>query len=414
MHRELGRDDTLFIHVTLLPYIGATERAEDQADPAQRQGAAQHRHPAGRDRRRSDYPGAGRAEGQDRAVLRRRPPRRGPAGDRRHDLRGAADARRSRPGRLRRRAAGARRGAAPTWPSGASSWSASRTAKRRVAIGVVGKYVELHDAYISVRESLHHAGWHHDRKREIEWIDSQQLERRGPRARRSTSCDGIVVPGGFGYRGVEGKIQAARFARERRCRTSACAWACRCMCIEFARHVLGVERRQQHRVRPVHPHPVIDLLPEQRDVAEKGGTMRLGVYPCQLRAGHARRPRPTASRSSSSATATASSSTTSTASSWQRPGCVFSGLSPDGRLVEIAELRGSPVDAGHAVPPGVQVAAEPAASAVPRLHGGGGGAQSASGEQRGTRLTSAWVTAGQATAVGSTEQGTWSRQGSSG
>src|SRR5919202_1715649 len=162
----------------------------------------------------------------------------------------------------------------------------SRTVKDEVVIGVVGKYVELQDAYISVREALHHAAWAHNRKPIIKWIDSQSLEDADDEGERILEgLHGIVVPGGFGYRGVEGKIRAARFARERNVPYLGLCLGMQVLCIEVARHVLKSNEPNSTEFNMFTRYPVIDLLPEQRDIEDKGATMRLGVYPCQLKAG---------------------------------------------------------------------------------------------------------------------------------
>jgi CTP synthase len=207
-------------------------------------------------------------------------------------------------------------------------------------VGVVGKYVGLEDSYISVREALHHAGWFHDRRLKLEWIDSSLLEA-DDGERLLEGLDGIVVPGGFGYRGVEGKIRAARYARQHGVPYLGLCLGMQVMCIEFARAVLGDEDANSTEFNLFSRHPVIDLLPEQKDVADKGGTMRLGAYPCQLVPGsraaaayqqeivfERHRHRFEFNNDYRERLSTA--------------GLVFSGLSPDGRLVEIAELAHHP------------------------------------------------------------------------
>jgi CTP synthase len=154
---------------------------------------------------------------------------------------------------------------------------------RQVRVALVGKYVELVDAYMSVREALYHAGAHHDAGVEIRWVESELLEADGDQLLRDV--DGIVVPGGFGYRGIEGKIQAAQYAREHGTPYLGLCLGLQMMVIEFARSVAGLEGANSTEFDPHTPHPVIDLLPEQRQVFDKGGTMRLGSYPCHLVAG---------------------------------------------------------------------------------------------------------------------------------
>src|SRR5258708_2919253 len=156
--------------------------------------------------------------------------------------------------------------------------------KLPIKVAIVGKYVELHDAYMSVKEALTHAGAAHDREVEIEWIYSGDLEK-GKSWELLEHVDGIVVPGGFGYRGIEGKVLAARFARERKIPFLGLCLGMQVMCIEFARNVLNLEDANSTEFEGSSEHPVIDLMPDQRNVAGMGGTMRLGIYPCNLEAG---------------------------------------------------------------------------------------------------------------------------------
>src|SRR3990170_2144771 len=153
--------------------------------------------------------------------------------------------------------------------------------ERHLSVTVVGKYVELHDAYLSVKESLIHAGIHHNAAVDIEWVHSESLERPGGLAQLER-VQGIVVPGGFGERGIEGKILAARFARERGVPYLGLCLGMQMMVVETARHVLGSDAPNSSEFDPETPYPVISLLPEQEGVRDKGGTMRLGVYPCRL------------------------------------------------------------------------------------------------------------------------------------
>ena len=154
----------------------------------------------------------------------------------------------------------------------------------RVRIGIVGKYVELHDSYISIREALLHAGSAEDVGVDIDWIPSDTVLRDGPEAHLS-SLDGILVPGGFGDRGIEGKIEAVQYARVNRVPFFGLCLGLQCAAIEFARNVAGLARANSSEFDPDTPHPVISLLEEQLDVALKGGTMRLGVYETELREG---------------------------------------------------------------------------------------------------------------------------------
>ncbi len=149
-----------------------------------------------------------------------------------------------------------------------------------VDVGVVGKYLPAPDAYISVTEALRHAGCHHDVRVNIHWVASETLQ--AGDLSGLEGLDGIVVPGGFGHRGIEGKIAAARYAREQKIPYLGLCLGMQCAVIEVARNVLGATDANSTEFNAFTPHPVIDLLPEQRDVAEKGGTMRLGLYPCKL------------------------------------------------------------------------------------------------------------------------------------
>jgi CTP synthase len=212
--------------------------------------------------------------------------------------------------------------------------------KPSVRVAIVGKYIELHDAYISVREALHHAAVHQGCDIDIEWVSSEHLER-GRDLDRLGQVAGIVVPGGFGYRGIEGKIVAARFARENKTPYLGLCLGMQVMVIELARHVFNSEEPNSTEFDVNTKYPVIDLMPDQRDIADMGGTMRLGIYPCHLVKG-------------TQAYAAYGDGLAYERhrhrfefnNVYRRPlaeaGMVFSGLSPDERLVEIAELRDHP------------------------------------------------------------------------
>jgi CTP synthase len=207
-------------------------------------------------------------------------------------------------------------------------------------IGLVGKYIELTDAYLSVAESIKHAAWAAGCDVKINWIDSERLEHDRD-VEPLIGLDGIVVPGGFGYRGIEGKVQATRFGRERKVPTLGLCMGMQCMVIELARTALGTEDANSTEFDAFTPHPVIDLLPEQRDVADKGGTMRLGSYPCVLEAGSL------ASRAYAQPIVLERHRhrfefNNSYRELLSQHGMRFSGLSPDGRLVEIVEMADHP------------------------------------------------------------------------
>jgi CTP synthase len=176
----------------------------------------------------------------------------------------------------------------PERPSDLSRWE--QVVRRvtaptaRVRIAVVGKYVELKDSYKSLAEALTHGGIAHDARVDVEWVDAEQIERDGP-ASHFGPADGILVPGGFGDRGIEGKIQAVRWAREEKIPYFGICLGMQVAVIEYARHVCGLAGANSSEFDPDSPHRVIDLLPEQRTVAAKGGTMRLGLYPVVLSEG---------------------------------------------------------------------------------------------------------------------------------
>jgi CTP synthase len=154
-------------------------------------------------------------------------------------------------------------------------------ATRSVQIALVGKYVRLEDAYLSVVEALKHAGIHHDCKVEIDWVDSESVGE-ATVAKRLEEADGILIPGGFGGRGIEGKIRAAQIAREHGVPYLGICLGMQLAVAEFARHVAGMEGANSTEFDPETPFPVIDLLPEQKEIADMGGTMRLGADPIKL------------------------------------------------------------------------------------------------------------------------------------
>src|SRR3989440_1275299 len=173
-------------------------------------------------------------------------------------------------------------------PAELSDWEAlvkrADTASEVVRIGMVGKYVQLSDAYLSVNEALGHAGIHNDARVEIRWVDAEGLDREDAE-RELDECDGILIPGGFGVRGVEGKIRAARFARESGVPYLGICLGMQVAVSEFARHVAGMDGANSTEFDPETPYPVIDLLPEQKEGRDMGGTMRLGADPVKLHDG---------------------------------------------------------------------------------------------------------------------------------
>ncbi|WP_163539091.1 CTP synthase [Gracilibacillus sp. YIM 98692] len=155
---------------------------------------------------------------------------------------------------------------------------------KKTTIGLVGKYVELPDAYISVVEALKHAGFSHDADVDVKWINAEEITQENVQAELA-DVDGVLVPGGFGDRGIEGKIEAIRYSRENKVPFLGICLGMQLATVEFARHVLGLEGAHSAEIDPSTPHPIIDLLPEQKDVSDMGGTLRLGIYPCRLKDG---------------------------------------------------------------------------------------------------------------------------------
>jgi CTP synthase len=215
-----------------------------------------------------------------------------------------------------------------------------KTPREPVNITLVGKYVELKDAYFSVREALHHAVLYHGRDIELNWVPSETLGNDGDYS-ILRSAQGIIVPGGFGIRGIEGMVKAATYARENEVPYLGLCLGMHVMVIEFARYALGSAEPNSTEFEASTPYPVIDLLPEQKGEAAKGGTMRLGNYPCKL------------VNNSHAASAYEQSLiyerhrhryefNNKYREQLEKAGMVYSGVSPDGRLVEVCELANHP------------------------------------------------------------------------
>jgi CTP synthase len=235
-------------------------------------------------------------------------------------------------------------GFGPLPEGGLAEWerlvARAESATRSVRIGIIGKYVSLPDAYLSVVEALKHGGVHHGSEIEIEWIQAEEVE--GLLADgRLHALDGIVIPGGFGERGTEGKIAAAGYAREHLIPCLGLCLGLQMMTVEYARNVLGLAGANSTELDPTTPHPVIDLMESQRDVTDMGGTMRLGAYVAELVPG--------------SQAAEAYGKTVVSErhrhryefnpryrGKFEDGRFVCSGASPDGRLVEFIELRDHP------------------------------------------------------------------------
>ena len=344
MRSDLGRENTAFIHVTWLPHIGAT--GELKTKPTQHSVrelrsigispdviVARSDFPVGEDLRSKialfcDVEPKAVIPIVTTSVLYEVPLL--------LEAEGLGDYMMARLGLTARRT--------PDW----SEWQALvarwRSPRPRVRVALVGKYVELQDAYMSVREAVRHASLAAGVETEILWLHSAELEK-GKGWKELESADGIIVPGGFGSRGIEGKIAAARYARTNRVPYLGLCLGMQLMVVELARHVLGSEDANSTEFDRSTPHPVIDLLPEQRGIDILGGTMRLGLYPCRLTPGsHAgmaygvpevrERHRHRFELNNTYREILG------------EHGMVFSGQSPDGKLVEIAELADHPFMVG--------------------------------------------------------------------
>lgn len=229
-------------------------------------------------------------------------------------------------------------------PSDLSQWRSLidkiKSVRGKTTIALVGKYVALPDAYLSVVEALKHAGFHHGTDIEISWVDAETLSPTAIKAKLA-AADGILVPGGFGIRGIEGKIEAIAFAREKGTPFLGICLGMQCAVVEFARNVACLAGANSSEFDEKTPYPVIDLMPDQKAVADMGGTMRLGSYPCKIQAG----------------TKAATTYGEETIAERHRhryevnngyrqelaaKGLVCSGVSPDGKLVEIIEIADHP------------------------------------------------------------------------
>jgi CTP synthase len=339
MRNDIGRDNVLYIHVTLLPYISAT--GELKTKPTQH--SVKELRSIGIQPDviicRSDYPVADDLKDkialfcdvEKRAVI--------PLPTVSNIYEVPLILEQARLGEFIVHKLGL-----PASESDLSEWhdlvERMNRPKEAVSIALVGKYVKLKDSYISVREALRHAALPHDRGVNIIWVDSEDLEKDGDEALLRLA-QGIVVPGGFGIRGIEGMVKAATYAREHGVPYLGLCLGMQVMVIEYARHILHSAEPNSTEFAADTRYPVIDLLPEQRQIRGKGGTMRLGSYPCHLLPG------------------------TQAAAAYkvpvvyerhrhrfefnndfrgdlERAGLIPSGLSPDKRLVEIGELRDHP------------------------------------------------------------------------
>ena len=339
MRNDVGRDNVLYVHVTLLPYLNSTQ--EVKTKPTQ--------HSVNELRRigiqpdiiicRSDYPISQEIRNkislfcdvERRAVIPL------PTVSTIYEVPLVLEAEGLGQLIIDKLGLGARQSDLKQWQE---LVNLIKTPREPVNIALVGKYVELKDAYFSVREALYHAALYHGRDTALHWVPSETLEGDGDYS-VLRSAQGIVVPGGFGVRGIEGMIKAATYAREKKIPYLGLCLGMQVMVIEFARHVFGSTEPNSTEFDANTPYPVIDLLPEQRSKETKGGTMRLGNYPCQLVDG------------SHGAIAYGQDLVyerhrhryefnNKYRDKLEKAGMVFSGLSPDGRLVELCELADHP------------------------------------------------------------------------
>jgi CTP synthase len=340
MRSDLGRENTLFIHVTWLPHIGAT--GEIKTKPTQHSVrelrsigispdviVARSDHPVGEELREKI---ALFCDVEKRAVIPLT------TADVLYEVplllehEGLAEYILDRMGMEAKQK--------PDWTDWERLVAAERTSRPKVRIAIVGKYVELQDAYMSVREAVRHAALTAGVEAEIIWLHSMELEK-GKGWKDLENSHGIIVPGGFGSRGIEGKISAARYARESKTPYLGLCLGMQVMVIEFGRYILGSEDVNSTEFNRNTPHPVIDLMPEQVSVDDMGGTMRLGLYPCKLvpgtKAGDAHEVAQVKERHRHRF-----EFNNTYREIFAEHGMTFSGISPDNRLVEIAELKDHP------------------------------------------------------------------------
>lgn len=213
-----------------------------------------------------------------------------------------------------------------------------------VDIGLVGKYVGLHDAYLSVAEALRHAGYYHNTHIRIHWIDSEEITAENT-DEKLAELDGILVPGGFGSRGIEGMILAAKYAREKNIPYFGICLGMQIAVIEYARNVLGIKDANSGEFDEQCRHKVIDFMPGQSDDIDKGGTLRLGAYPCNIKAGTTMQ-RCYGSDSISERHRHRYEFNNDYRETFEKAGLTLSGTSPDGRLVETVELTERPFHVG--------------------------------------------------------------------
>ena len=340
MRTDAGRENTLYIHVTWLPHIGATD--ELKTKPTQHSVrelrsigispdmiVARSDHPVDEDLRAKI---AQFCDVEHRAVIPM------VTADVLYEVPLVLESLGAGDYLLERLGLSARR--TPDWTSWERLVSEVRRAKPSITVALVGKYVELHDAYFSVREALDHAALALGVEIHINWVQSTELEK-GRGWEQVEQADGVLVPGGFGSRGIEGKVRACHYARENRVPYLGLCLGMQVMCIEFARHIYNSEEPNSTEFDHSTAYPVIDLMPDQRSIADMGGTMRLGLYPCALKPG-TRAANAYATDSVDERHRHRFEFNNTYREAFEKAGMVFSGVSPDNRLVEIAELAEHP------------------------------------------------------------------------
>jgi CTP synthase len=344
LRNEVGRENTFFVHVTWLPYIGATQ--ELKTKPTQHSVAALRSIGISPNMiiARSDYPVedglrdkiALFCDVDKRAVV--------PMVTSKVLYEVPLLLEKAGVGDYLLEKLGLETRATPDWEPWKNLVREVNQVKPTIKIALVGKYVELKDAYMSVRESVKHAALAQGLEVDLQWVHSADIEK-GKGWDIVKQADGIIVPGGFGTRGTEGKIQAAKYARENKVPYLGLCLGMQLMCIEFARNKLGLEDANSTEFDRTTTHPVIDLMLEQRAITDMGGTMRLGLYPCCLQPG------------TKAAAAYGEELVeerhrhrwefnNNYKEDFEKAGMVFSGISPDGMLIEIAELKDHPYMVG--------------------------------------------------------------------
>jgi len=344
LRKDVGRENTLFVHVTWMPYIGAT--GELKTKPTQHSVRELRSIGISPDVivARSDHPVdvelcekiALFCDVEQRAVIPLVTASVLYSVPLMLEHFGAGDYILKRLGLEGRRK--------PDWTQWERLVQEVKRSKPCVKVALVGKYVELHDAYMSVREAVKHAALALGVEAEIVWVHSADLEKEKGWD-LIQAVDGIIVPGGFGSRGTEGKIKAVQYAREKMMPYLGLCLGMQLMVVEMARHVLGDDQANSTEFDRSTPHPVIDMMPDQKTVSDLGGTMRLGLYPCHLQPGtqaEAAYAVYTQQKVVQERHRHRFEFNNAYREELSTAGMVYSGLSPDGRLVEIAELRNHP------------------------------------------------------------------------